>query len=97
MAPSIQPAPEPASNRGEEQNVRDQTIPLLISAPAAADILGISKRTLWSLTNRNAVPSKRIGRSVRYCPAELRAWITAGCPTESGAAAKLRKGVNDAR
>lgn len=66
---------------------------LLIDAKAAASRLAMSPRTLWSLTKCNAIPSRRIGRSVRYCPDELRAWVAAECPTEPGAAARVREGV----
>ena len=66
---------------------------LLIDAKAAARLLALGARTLWTLTKCNAVPSRHIGRSVRYCPGELRAWIAAGCPTEPGSADRVRKGV----
>lgn len=72
---------------------RDCHSPWLIDAPAAARLLSISARTLWALTKCRAVPSHRVGRSVRYCPTELRSWIAAGCPTEPGAADRLRKGA----
>lgn len=67
--------------------------PLLIDAARACELLGIGRRSLWSLTNRGAVPSVRIGRLVRYAPAELERWIAAGCPTEPGAADRIRKAV----
>ncbi|MBI1382102.1 MAG: helix-turn-helix domain-containing protein [Planctomycetaceae bacterium] len=43
----------------------------------AAQALGISERTLWSLTRdkRNGVPHLRVGRAVLYPTAELRAWL----------------------
>jgi excisionase family DNA binding protein len=63
---------------------------LLVKARDAAAMLGIGERTLWSLTKRGAVPSRRIGRAVRYPVAELRAWLDAGCPTEPGAAEGVR-------
>jgi len=55
---------------------------LLISSKEAAKLLSISSRSLWSLTKCGAIPSRKIGRSVRYSPAELQAWIAAGCPSE---------------
>lgn len=64
--------------------------PLLIDAKAAAAMLAIGARTLWSLTKCSAIPSHRIGRAVRYCPDELRAWVAAGCPTEPGSAERVR-------
>lgn len=43
----------------------------------AAQALGISERTLWGLMRSGAIPCVPIGRSVRYDPADLRAWIAA--------------------
>ncbi len=85
-----------ASKTGGE--VTSNGIPvLLVKARDAAAMLCIGERTLWSLTKSGAVPSRRIGRAVRYPVAELRAWLDAGCPTEPGAAegvrAAMRKGV----
>ncbi len=56
-------------------------------------MLALGARTLWSLTKCGAIPSRHIGRAVRYCPDELRAWVGAGCPTDPGAADRIRKGV----
>ena len=69
------------------------TAPLLINAKAACAILGIGLRKLWSLTNCNAIPSRKIGVMVRYSPAELAAWIESGCPTNAGAGDQVRKAV----
>lgn len=87
-----QAAPELSGVTGGVSN-EDHDTKLLIDAKAAARLLSIGGRKLWSLTKCDAVPSQRIGRAVRYCPAELRAWIAAGCPTEPGAAHRVRKGV----
>ena len=57
--------------------------PLLLDARDAAKALAISPRTLWSLTNSGEIPCVRIRRSVRYDPADLRAWI-AGQKTLTG-------------
>ena len=43
----------------------------------AAQALAISQRKLWGLTNDMAIPCVRIGRSVRYDPADIRAYIDA--------------------
>ena len=63
--------------------------PMLIDAASAAVVLGIGTRTLWSLTNRSAIPSVRIGTRVLYRPAHLAAWLDAGAPNGPGAADKL--------
>ena len=54
----------------------------LINRAAAASLLGISERTLWSLTKNGTVPVIRIGRSVRYSVAALELWIAG--QTEGG-------------
>ncbi len=76
-----------------DTNTPTTTAPLLIDAEAACAMLSMGERRLWSLTNRRAIPSFKIGKSRRYCPDELRAWIRAGCPTEGGAGDRVRKGV----
>ena len=85
-----EPAPQPASTRGGTKD-HPQHTPLLIEAKAAAAMLSLGARTLWSLTKCRAVPSHRVGRAVRYSPAELRAWVVAGCPSAPGAADRIRR------
>ena len=48
---------------------------LLLKARDAAQSLAVSERTLWDLTNRGDLPCVRIGRAVRYDPADLVNWI----------------------
>lgn len=72
-------------------------IPLLIDAKAACEFSGLKSRKLWSLTACNAIPSRKIGASRRYVPAELIAWIDAGCPTEPGAGDRIKKVVSRER
>jgi excisionase family DNA binding protein len=48
---------------------------LLLTAAETAEALALSRRTLWTLTDRKEIPCVRIGRAVRYDPADLRAWI----------------------
>lgn len=68
--------------------------PLLIDAKAARSMLCLGERRLWVLTNRKAIPSRKIGRSVRYSPVELAAWVACGCPTDAGAGDRVRKAVD---
>ena len=50
--------------------------PLLITGREAARLLGISFRTLFTMTKRGDVPRVSVGRgSVRYSPDDLRAYI----------------------
>lgn len=68
--------------------------PLLIGAKAAQALLGLGERKLWVLSNCRAIPSHKIGKSRRYAPSELQAWISAGCPTAPGSADRIRKGAS---
>ncbi len=52
-------------------------LPGLLTSDEAADRLAVSKRTLWSLTKEGRVRCVRIGRSVRYDPRDLEAFIAA--------------------
>jgi predicted DNA-binding transcriptional regulator AlpA len=61
----------------------------------AAARLKIGLSTLWTLTNCRAIPSRKIGRSVRYAVWELEAWINAGCPTEPNAADAILRGLRN--
>jgi excisionase family DNA binding protein len=45
---------------------------LLVDSREAAKMLGISARTLWSLTNEGRIRPVRIGRLVRYSHDALR-------------------------
>jgi excisionase family DNA binding protein len=48
---------------------------LLVTVREAAKMLGISERTLWTMTSpRGSIPSIRIGRAVRYNLDSLRQW-----------------------
>jgi excisionase family DNA binding protein len=48
---------------------------LLVSARNAARMLGISTRTLWTLTRCGGIPCVRIGARVLYSADTLRKWI----------------------
>lgn len=87
-----QGTPELGGKRGTT-NYRVHPSVLLISAAEAAELLSVSERLLWSLANRNAIPSLTIGRRRLYRPCALEAWIAAGCPTEPNAANSIGKGV----
>ena len=92
----IESARELGSDTGGKIECQNH-MPLLIDADEAASELSVGARTLWSLTKCGAIPSRKIGRSVRYSPVELRAWIAAGCPTEPGSAERVRKAVRNGR
>ena len=48
---------------------------LLLPPDEAARSLSISPRTLWTLAHSGQIPFVRIGRLVRYSPADLQSWI----------------------
>lgn len=50
---------------------------LLVSAREAAKMLGLSTRTLYTMTARGELKPVRVGRRVCYSPEALRAWIAA--------------------
>lgn len=50
---------------------------LLVDAREAARLLGISPRTLWTLTDGGRIKAVRIGRLVKYDPRDLLAFIDA--------------------
>lgn len=64
--------------------------PLLINSREARAVLSIGQRKLWTLVNMNAIPHRRVDRSIRFVPSELHAWIACNCPTHPGAADRVR-------
>jgi len=51
------------------------TIEPLLDSKQAAHLLGIGVRKMWSLQIGGDIPCLRIGRAVRFDPADLRRWI----------------------
>jgi hypothetical protein len=51
------------------------TTPLLLDERAAARMLGVAPRTLWSLADNGALPCVRIGRRKLYSIDALRRFI----------------------
>ena len=49
--------------------------PLLLRPRDAARMLALSERTLWSLTQAGLLPCVRVGKAVRYDPADLAEWV----------------------
>ncbi len=43
----------------------------------AAKVLGLSKTTVYRLAGREDLPSVKIGRVLRFIPAEVQAWVWA--------------------
>jgi excisionase family DNA binding protein len=57
-------------------------MPALLTTKQAAERLSIGTRKLWTLTNCGEIPCVRIGKCVRYRPADLAAFIDAN--TQAG-------------
>ncbi|NLX22939.1 MAG: helix-turn-helix domain-containing protein [Phycisphaerae bacterium] len=72
---SSQQDPEPPSDASVNPQAQPAPTELLWSPRQAAKSLSICERTLWSLTSEGQIRCIRIGRIVRYDPADLRAWI----------------------
>ncbi|MCP3913992.1 MAG: helix-turn-helix domain-containing protein [bacterium] len=47
----------------------------LLKPDAVADLLGISPRKLWTITNQGDLPCIRIGRCLRYDEQDVAEWI----------------------
>jgi len=87
--------PKPESNppmtskeRSQHAMFRGQKPPdnmgLLLTTKEVAKLLKISQGTVLKLCNEGTMPKPlRIGRSVRFRYEELRAWVNAGCPTQT--------------
>jgi len=60
-------------------NFEEVEHPILLKSRDVARLLSISERTLWSLAHRsdNPLPSIRIGRLIRYLPADVQVWVDA--------------------
>jgi len=56
----------------------------LLTYRQAAEVLGVSERTIWTLVDQGTLPAVRFGRSVRIDPADLRAFIDRAKAGESG-------------
>ena len=74
MVPAITSSSSPSSTE-KEFRVDVSFPPLLLKVRDAARTLTLSERKLWALTNSGDVPCVRIGRAVRYSPADLVNWI----------------------
>lgn len=49
----------------------------LIGTEEVSKILGLSARTIYSLVNRGDLPAYRLGRLVKFKPAEVRDFVEA--------------------
>jgi len=68
-----QPKKTPVS--GSPRSASAATSIQLVNRTRAAELLAISERKLWELSNRGEIRHLRIGRAVRYDVADLVTWI----------------------
>ena len=62
-----------------------QSFEPLLTYRQAAEILGVTDRTIWTLVDQGKLPAVRFGRSVRIDPADLRGLInSAKRPAQKG-------------
>jgi|GEM_PF-405913 len=66
--------PEPPKHAASQKR-RHTKPPQLLTEREAAKALAISPRKLWQLRTDGEVRCIRVGRSVRYDPDDLNAWI----------------------
>jgi len=52
-------------------------VPRLLTARQCAELLAISERSVWSLTQRGQLRAVRLGRSVRYDLPDVLAFVNA--------------------
>lgn len=53
----------------------------LLTAQDVADMLGVTKRHVWTLEEQGRMPPAiRSGRIVRWKEEVIQAWVSAGCP-----------------
>jgi excisionase family DNA binding protein len=58
-----------------QKPTKDLPLPLAMRPKVAAKAIGVSERTLWSLTQRGEIPHARIGGCVIYPSAAVLAWL----------------------
>ncbi len=58
-----------------DKSAKNEPVKFLFNRREAAACLGISERTLWTLTKEGKIPSINIGSSVRYPIESLKNWI----------------------
>ena len=56
----------------------------LLTYRQAAEVLGVTDRTIWALVDSGRLPAVRFGRSVRIDPTDLRAFIEHAKRSEIG-------------
>lgn len=66
----------------------DARLPQLLTADAVAEVTGMSKPRIYELARIGAMPSVRLGRTVRFSAEALLAWVEAGGTRETSGGAQ---------
>ena len=68
------------------------TTPVLLTVKEVAEMLGLSERTVYRLSDAGNMPRPvKLGAAVRWRTKELEAWIEDGCPARPQAARRIRR------
>lgn len=83
MSRRSEPAPTRHAPRDPNQG---GTMEKLLSVEDVADFLGVPVNTLYQWRHKGTGPTAfRVGRFLRYDPAEVRAWLTTNAEVTHGA------------
>lgn len=83
MSRRSEPAPTRHAPRDSNQG---GTMEKLLSVEDVADFLGVPVNTLYQWRHKGTGPTAfRVGRFLRYDPAEVRAWLTTSAEVTHGA------------
>lgn len=58
-----------------ETNISWDQLPLILSVPDVAAILGVGRYTAYNLVNSKGFPTIRLGRKLKVPRDKLRAWV----------------------
>jgi excisionase family DNA binding protein len=59
-----------------ENNISQNTNPMLITVEQAAKLLNIRRTKMYELINYEGIPAVHFGRAVRVNPIRLQEWLT---------------------
>lgn len=75
------PTPAPCTDNTSAFPADGETQPLLLTDNQVAELLQISRRSVWrSLKRGELVPPVRIGGAARWRRRDIERWIAEGCP-----------------
>ena len=75
MYANVHPHEEQASPHRNHRVTKDVVTPRLLDAKAVAELLGVPHTWLLAQARKDGVPHLRLGKYVRFDPADLENWI----------------------